>query len=107
MTGRSLGPCGDAMVFDRALQGRGRGGGGRGYCHWFQATGLTGWQRGNQRFADTPGQQLRGSTLRGPSSPGTSSEESLATLKTQQEHLENALHALKARGRELQASTKE
>ena len=44
MTGRGFGYCYGSEVPGFA-QGRGWGGGGRGWRHWYYATGLPGWAR--------------------------------------------------------------
>ncbi len=107
MTGRGLGSCSDAMASDTGLQGRGRGGAGRGHRYWFRATGVTGWQRGNQRSAGMPWDQPWGTTVGSPSPPGISGEEQINTLKGQAEHLEVALESVQKRIRELETATKE
>ncbi|MDD5020219.1 MAG: DUF5320 domain-containing protein [Candidatus Omnitrophica bacterium] len=53
MTGRAAGYCAGFGIpgYINTIPGRGRGffgrGGGRGWRHWYYATGLTGWQRGS------------------------------------------------------------
>lgn len=44
MTGRGLGYC-YGYGAPGSVQGRGWGGGGRGWRHWYYATGLPGWAR--------------------------------------------------------------
>jgi hypothetical protein len=57
MTGRGMGNCAGAagLGFGR---GRGFSGGGRGWRHWFKATGVPGWMRfgrGGAPFVAAPG----------------------------------------------------
>lgn len=66
MTGRGMGNCAGAAGpgFGR---GRGSAGGGRGWRHWFRATGLPGWMRFGgfgTPFAVTPGADAEKQMLR-------------------------------------------
>lgn len=89
VSGRGLG-----MGFGRGWGfGRGRGGGwgGRGWRHWFHATGLPGWQRpaaGRQATAVTAGQEIE-------------------MLKEQAEHFEASLQEIRKRIEQLNAEAKE
>jgi len=86
--------------FGRGFRGGGRG---RGWRHWFHATGLTRWQRaglGGSAWT-TPGPYAYG----GPVAPPISQEQEIETLKGQMEYFENALDAIRKRIEELQTKT--
>lgn len=98
MTGRAAGYCagygmpGYAKPRPRAGFGRGfwgRGGGrGRGYRHWFRATGLPGWLRSFTPFAQAPDAETD-------------------TLKAQAGFLERQLEAIRRRLSALEAEQAE
>ena len=99
MTGRRMGWCGGANeAIDMppngpgfALgRGGGRGGGWR-HRHWYNATGLPGWQRARMGM---PG---FGAWSPGSFPPAFSKEQELAALKQQASNLGQALGDLKAR----------
>ena len=102
MTGRGMGWCGGAnATADVPPRGPGFGmgwGGGRGggwrHRNWFQATGLTGWQRA-----------WMGLDFGAAYEPDFSREQKLAELKQQASALEQALSEMKARIQELVKST--
>ena len=97
MTGRSAGFCVDHQVPGNAnpigghrYWGRGRGqGGGRGWRHWFHATGLPGWARANFGYS-------------GPVAPTVTAEQELAELKQQAEFLQNNLGQISERIEQLE-----
>jgi hypothetical protein len=83
-----MGGCGFA--------GRGRGGG-RGYRHWFRATGVPGWARvgyGCAAYAGETGGEL-------------TKEQELAMLRSQAEHFKGALADVRQRIEQLEAEAQE
>ena len=109
MTGRAAGFCAGYGVpgyanpgFGRAF-GRGRGfwgrGGGRGWRHWFHATGLTGWQRAAMGYPVAP--------YPAPFAPDMSAEEELSVLKSQADSFQDALEEIRKRIEELQGKGKQ
>ena len=96
MTGRGAGYCAGygAPGYANAGMGRGfgRGGGGRGWRHWFHATGLTGWQRGGM------------TGWRPPAAP--SDQQQAQVLGGQIEQMEQALEQMRARLKELDSQKK-
>ena len=99
MTGRGLGQCADAW---RSGWSGGSPGGagafgwgrGRGWRHWYHATGLPGWAR-----ADRGG-------FREPRSSSWTSREELDYLKDYTQGLEEALNATRARMADLEKTAK-
>ena len=69
--------------------GRGLGGGGRGWRHWFYATDLPGWQRATLDYS--------------PSAPGLTKEQELQSLKAQADYFQNALDEIQKRLEELES----
>ena len=108
MTGRAAGYCAGYAVpgFMNPIAGRGywgwgRGGGGWGRRNWFNATGLTGWQRagmGGPAFAG-------GLPYAAPVAPAATQGQELEWLKGQAEYFEDALEGIKKRIVELEAKT--
>lgn len=103
MTGGGRGGCGGAapqMEMPRRGRGfgmgrgHGRGGGWR-HRHWFNATGLTGWQRA----------QMGGPGLSTAFPTAVSKEQELEVLKQQIMGLERTLGELKSRIQELDRPT--
>jgi hypothetical protein len=96
MTGRAAGFCAGYPMpgYMNPMPGRrfgsGRGGGGRGWRHWFYATGLPGWARAG--YAPTWGV--------GPYAPPTPEQETEG-LKAQAEWLKEQLEAINRRIEEL------
>ena len=112
MTGRRMGYCaGNAApgftsrfpAGGGAIGGRvyGRGGGGRGWCNWYHATGLTGYERGVR------GMQARGRfqpAYPEASSAKVSSTAELNMLKAQSRQLSESLKEIEQRIAELESS---
>jgi len=105
MTGRAAGFCAGYGIpgYANFTGGRGRGrglGGGRGYRHWFFATGLPRWARGGY------GSQYASDIL--PSVAEITPQQELHGLKDQANYLDNTLADVKKRIEELEsrASTK-
>jgi hypothetical protein len=105
MTGRAAGYCAGFGVpgflnpSGGRFMGRGAwGGGGRGWRHWFHATGLPGWMRyggGMYPYAS------------GPIAPPIPDEEAeLEALKEQAEYFERNLEGLRRRIQKLEAAPK-
>ena len=106
MTGRAAGYCAGyaAPGFMNPMPGRGywgRGGGGWGRRNWFNATGLTGWQRaamGGPAFAGAM-------PYAAPFAPASTQDQEMEWLKGQAEYFEDALEGIKKRIVELEAKT--
>ena len=104
MTGGGFGPCGSGRGTGRSFFGRGaffcRGGGrgmgtgmqggGRGFRHWFRATGLTRWMRGSAPFLGA----------------ASNTETEKEYLKQEAEVLQAEMDALKKRMAELETASK-
>jgi len=120
MTGRGAGLCAGyptpGYVNSGFGGGFGRGagfgrGGGWGRRNWFNATGLTGWQRAAQGY---PAYGAAGMPYNMPYSPapntpyaaGFSKEEEINALKGQAEYFEDSLEGIKKRMAELEKETK-
>ena len=82
--------------------GRGRGGGGWGRRNWFNATGLTGWQRAGMGYPASGGAVPYGA----PSAPAMTKEQELEALKGQAEYFADALEGIKQRIEQLEAKAK-
>lgn len=97
MTGRGGGQC--AMAWPAGgcrfhVSGVRRSGGGRGWRHWYRATGLAGWVRARKgRFGD-------------PRYAPWTPQEELQYLKEYIQGLEEALNATRARKAEIEKSVK-
>ncbi len=93
MTGRGMGYCTgfDAPGYGLGL-GRGRGYGGRGWRHWYYATGMPGWARASF----TPAMPY------GPHWQPMSKEQETLLLKSQAEALKHELDAIAKRLEELE-----
>ena len=123
MTGRAAGYCAGYPVPGymnpipgRGFWGWGRGrGGGRGWRHWFYATGLTGWQRAamGRPFWGAPGPYpapyaaSSAAPYGAPYGPTATKEQELDALKGQAEYFEDALDGIRKRIEELQAEASE
>ena len=110
MTGRAAGHCAGLAVpgFMNAIPGRGfpgwgrgRGGGG-GWRRWFHGTGLPGWQRTAMGWPARGGPWPSSPPQAVPFAAAATTEQELAALKAQAEHLEDALDGVKKRIAELQ-----
>jgi len=104
-TGRGAGYCSGFAVPGSMNQGGGfgffgRGGGGRGRRNWFQATGLTGWQRAAGVSGAPPAPEAAGLTGAGQA------QELAGLLKSLAERFERALESIDKRIEELEGKTK-
>jgi len=113
MTGRAAGFCAGYPVpgYMNPIPGRGWGigfshgrgfwsrGGGRGWRHWFYATGLPGWQRAAMGL---PAWGMGGVPPYAPYATPPTREQELKALKGQAEYFENALSELRKRIEELE-----
>ncbi len=106
MTGRGAGYCGGSGMpgsmnplpgYGTRGWGRGRGGG-RGWRHWFRATGMTGWQRAG--LADTG--WVAPPTPGAPVAPSMGREREIDLLKNQAAYFEEALGEIRKRITELE-----
>lgn len=87
--------------------GRGRGfwgrGGGRGWRHWYYATGLPGWARGGYGW---PAQIVPGAPQPyGASYPGPDKEQELQMLKDQADFFTESLENIRKRIEELESKS--
>ncbi|MFI5337927.1 MAG: DUF5320 domain-containing protein [Opitutales bacterium] len=103
MTGRGAGYCAGSGVpgfMNPAGRGGFRGrGGGRGWRHWFHATGLPGWARAEW------GLPVWGAGAY-PAASEMADEAQLAALKTHAAHLEQTLQSLRQRIQKLEDQAK-
>jgi len=110
MTGRAAGLCAGYgvpgyvnPVGGRGYAGLGRGfGGGRGWRHWFYATGLPRWARGGW---PAWGGAVNPYAYGAPSAPAITPQQELDGLKGQAEYLEDSLDGIKKRIEELESQT--
>ena len=111
MTGRGAGFCAGYSVpgymnpmGGRGYWGRGRGGG-RGWRHWYYATGLPGWARAPM---GTPawGGPVHAYTPAGPFAPTLTAEQELDGLKKQAEYFQNALDQLNQRIQQIEEESR-
>jgi uncharacterized protein DUF5320 len=114
MTGRAAGYCAGnaAPGFATPSPGRGywgrgggRGGGGWGRRNWFNATGLTGWQRAAAGWPAFGGPAPGYAPQPAPFAPAMTQQQELDTLKGQAEYFEDALEGIRKRIEELEAKT--
>ena len=118
MTGRAAGYCAGYSVpgYMNPIPGRGFWGGGRGrgrgWRHWYYATGLPGWARAGSLPAwgappyvpyGAPGAPLAYGT---PYAPPATREQELDFLKGQAEYLEDALEGVRKQMQEVEAEAK-
>jgi hypothetical protein len=104
-TGRAGGYCAgyDMPGYMNPIPGRGfwsGGGWGRGWRHWYYATGLPGWARfgwGNPPYP----------YYGGPYAPQMTSEQELEALKGQAKYFEDALQEINKRIQELETAGQE
>lgn len=107
MTGRAAGFCaGYNMpgymnpIPGRGFRGGGSWGGGRGWRHWYYATGLPGWARtgmGMPAWGPAP------YSYPTPSGPAMPAEAEMDSLKAQAGYLEQTLQALRQRIQKLES----
>jgi hypothetical protein len=111
MTGRGMGYCAGFSapgtfnpIPGRGFWGWGRGswgcGGGRGWRHWYYATGLPRWARGGRGFFPYA---PRGTSF----APPVTNEQEMELLREQADYFNSALEDIKKRIDELGAKRKE
>lgn len=108
MTGRAAGYCAgySAPGFMNPIGFRGYSGrgGGRGWRHWYYATGVPGWARAGLSYPAQSG-------FVGPNVPytaqGVTAEQELQGLKQEAEYFQNALGEIKKRIEQLEVESKE
>ncbi len=110
MTGRAAGYCAGYPVpgfinpvGGRGYWGRGRGGG-RGWRHWYYATGVPGWARANFGYPARGGFVGHNMPYAGQ---GVTAEQEMQGLKQQAEYFESALDEIKKRIEQLEVESKE
>jgi hypothetical protein len=101
LTGRGAGYCGGAGT-PGILSSAGGRGGGRGWRHWFHATGLPGWARAGSGLPEW------GAPLAPPApiAADTASGAGIPALKAHAAHLEQTLHSLRQRIQSLERTAK-
>jgi len=108
MTGRGAGYCAGFPMPGSMNPLPGRGfwgrGGGRGWRHWYYATGLPGWARAGMGL---PAWGMPMHPFAGPIVPPMSSEQEAEILKGQAECFQGALEEIKKRIADLEAKQKE
>jgi hypothetical protein len=111
MTGRGAGFCAGYSipgymnpVGGRGYWGRGRGGG-RGWRHWYHATGLPGWARAPMGYAAWGG-PMYPYTSAGPFAPTVTTEQELDGLKKQAEYFQDTLGQINQRIQQLEEESK-
>jgi len=109
MTGRVAGFCaGYSMpgfmnpVGGRGYWGRGRGGG-RGFRHWYYATGVPGWARAPMRYPSWIGSAQPLVPQAGTFAPSMTAEQELDALKKQAEFFQDELGQINKRIEQLEA----
>jgi len=112
MTGRASGFCAGYSVSGymnpvggRGYWGRGRGGG-RGWRHWYHATGLPGWARAPMGHPAWGGPVSPYMPQAGPFAPTMTAEQELDDLKKKAGYFQEALGQLNQRIQQLEAETK-
>jgi len=111
MTGRGAGYCAGFNMpgfmnpmGGRGVWGRGSwGGGGRGWRHWFYATGLPGWARAG---AGWPAWGAAPYPSVAPVSAAEAEQAEVEALKAQVQHYEKALEAMRQRIQKLEGEAK-
>lgn len=109
MTGRDVGYCAGygAPGFMNPAWGRGyRGwnrGGGRGWRHWYHATGFPGWARAGMSTPAWSGPAYSYVPQAGPSAQAITAEQELDGLKKQAEYFQDALSQISRRIEQLEA----
>ena len=111
MTGRAAGYCAGyaAPGFmnpagGRSYWGRGRCGG-RGWRHWYHATGLPGWARAGMGHPSWEEPLYPNVPQAGPMAPTLTAEQELDGLKKQAEYFQDALGQINRRIEQLEANT--
>jgi hypothetical protein len=106
MTGRAAGYCAGYGVpgymnpiGGRGFWGRGRGGG-RGWRHWFWATGVPGWLRAGYGYPVGP---LAGQPNASYPPQPVTAEQEIEFLKNQAEYLKDALDGITKRIEEIES----
>jgi hypothetical protein len=114
MTGRAAGYCAGYPVpgFMNPVPGGGFGGwgrgGGRGWPNWFDATGLTGWQRASVGLPPFGAAGAYAAPFAWPfAPPPISTEQELDLLRRQAEYFTNTLEGIRRRIEELEAESQE
>jgi hypothetical protein len=118
MTGRAAGFCAGYPVpgymnpvGGRGFWGRGRGfwgrGGGRGWRHWFYATGLPGWARAGYGWPAWGAAGHPYAPYPAPVTPAMTAEQEVAGLKQQAEYFQKALDEIRKRIEELEKAEQE
>jgi len=107
MTGRGAGYCAGFNMPGYMSPGPSRGswggGGGRGWRHWYYATGLPGWMRFGMGL---PAWGAAPYPSAAPIPPEAVEETELETLKAQAGYLERTLQALRRRIEKLEGESK-
>ena len=111
MTGRAAGYCAGYSVpgfmnpaGGRGFWGRGRGGG-RGWRHWYYATGLPGWARAGVGYPAWGGPAFPFPPQAAPQAPTMTVEQELEGLKRQADYFQDALGQINQRIQQLEAET--
>jgi hypothetical protein len=111
MTGGAAGFCAGYSVpgfmntaGGRGYWGRGRGGG-RGFRHWYHATGLPGWARFGRGYPAWGGPVGADASAAGQVGPIMTSEQELDALKQQAELFRDELGQINKRIEHLEAET--
>ena len=112
MTGRAAGYCAGYAspgfmnpTGGRGYWGRGQGGG-RGWRHWYHATGLPGWARAGMGSPAWGGPVHPSIPQAGPFAPTLTAEQELDGLKKQAEYFQEALGQISQRIEQLEAEAK-
>jgi hypothetical protein len=112
MTGRAAGFCAGYSVPGfmnpagaRGYWGRGRGGG-RGWRHWYYATGLPGWARAPMGYPAWGGPVSAYMPAAGPLGPTMTAEQELDALKKQAEFIQDELGQINKRIEQLETESK-
>jgi hypothetical protein len=111
MTGRAAGFCAGYSVpgfmnpaGGRGYWGRGRGGG-RGFRHWYYATGLPGWARFGMGYPAWGGPVGAYASAPGQVGPTMTAVQELDALKQQAEFFQDELGQINKRIEQLEAET--
>jgi len=100
MTGRGAGFCAGYPVPGYMNPGAGRGGfgfgrgGGRGWRHWYHATGMPGWMRANQGMPAFGGRMNQNVQPNVPESEATILKNQAEFLKQQLDEIQNRINDL-------------
>ena len=113
MTGRAAGFCAGYPVpgYMNPIPGRGfwgwGRGGGRGWRHWYYATGLPGWARAGYGYPTWGPAVPFYPFYAGPAAPTMAPEQELTSLKQQAEYFQEALDEINKRIEELEKAKQE